>query len=130
MKSLETLRLAAIAVASLALATPLAACSTSTNAQPARTASARPDATRSGPASSSPWHAVKDVGSFNATDVNFAAASATDAWSTWVTTFNGPGSAPATPQAVERWDGTTWQQVAVPASLVPHVRTSASVATD
>jgi hypothetical protein len=122
-------RLAPIAVALLALATPLAACTTSTSPQPARTASAQQDATRSGPAPS-PWHVVKEVGSFNATEVNFAATSVTDAWSTWVTTFSGPGSPPATPQAVERWDGTAWQRVAVPASLVPHVRTSISVATD
>jgi hypothetical protein len=121
----------AIAAASLALATSLAACTTGTNPAPAGTASARQAATRSGSGSApSPWHVAGQAGSFNGGEVNFAAASATDAWSTWVTTFSGPGSSPATPQAVERWDGTAWQRVAVPARLVPHVRTSISVATN
>src|SRR6185437_2907165 len=77
---------------------------------------------------SSTWRVVHKVGFFNGPQVNFAATSATDAWSTWVTTVSGPGYPPATPQAIERWDGTAWQRVAVPASLVPHVRTSISVA--
>jgi hypothetical protein len=124
-------RLVPIAAASLALATSLAACTTSTNPAPAGTASAQQAATGSGSGSApSPWHVAGQAGSFNGEEVNFAAADATDAWSTWVTTFSGPGSSSATPQAVERWDGTAWQRVAVPASLVPHVRTSISVATD
>jgi hypothetical protein len=127
-------RLVPIAAASLAVATPLAACTTSTSPAPARTASAsartvsaQQAAARSAP---SPWHVVGQAGTFDGAEVNFAATSATDAWSTWVTTVSGAGSSPVTPQAVERWNGTAWQRVAVPASLVPHVRTSISVATD
>jgi hypothetical protein len=120
--------LAPIGVAWLVLATVLAGCTTSTSPQSARTVSGRQDAMRPGPPSS-PWRVVKKVGFFNGPEVNFAATSATDSWSTWVTTSAGPGSPPTTPQAVERWDGTAWQRVAVPASLVPHVRTSISVAT-
>lgn len=122
-------RVAPAAAASLALAASLVACTASTSPAPARTASAKQDVARPGPASS-PWHVVKRVGSFNGAKVYFAVASATDAWSTLVTTFSGPGSPPTTPQAVERWDGTAWQRVAVPASLVPRVRTAISVAAD
>ena len=126
-------RLAPIVVVSLVLVTLLAGCTASTSPHPARTVSARTaarqDATRPGPPAS-PWRLVKEVGFFNGPEVNFAATSAADAWSTWVTTVSGPGSPPTTPQAVERWDGTAWQRVAVPASLVPHVRTSIAVATD
>jgi hypothetical protein len=114
-------RVPAIAAISLLALAPVAACSVAESPASASAAAVV--------VSPSPWHVVKQVGFLNGPEVNFAAASAQDAWSTWVTTGQGQGSPPALPQAVERWNGTAWQRITLPASLVPHVRTAVSVAT-
>jgi hypothetical protein len=125
-----TYRMSAIAAISLLAMAPLAACPVGAAATASASTASASTVSASPGLSPSPWHVVKQVGFFNGPEVNFAAASARDAWSTWVTTASGQGSAPTVPQAVERWNGTTWQRITVPASIAPHVRTAVSVATD